>query len=343
MPSRKTRQVDGQWVHMVPLGVGGLDYQTSPALLPPETLAVGENIRFDSGVLSRRLGRRKVYSSSDPCGSKTFGATSKYATIPAASQLELAAGGWALNLHFTAVRPSGGNTAYILSSRVNGQSYHVLSVTLSDAGVITVTVQFTSGGSQSIACDAVDAAATVHLLVVHDAPEGTMTAYVNGAASGTAVTGLSTSDKPVTGSGDDWHIGVHYNPATAGVVANTNFDGKVDGMTLFTLAGTRPSGGSPSLTDTLVKHSFRQWPSPWMDFVLACYDFDESSTSSMTDRSRFENTATLTGTPTNTAAVAYSSIPSNYVGFAQFASGRKPNFFASYGRLFYENVALATS
>lgn len=327
----------------MPLGGDGLDYQTSPALVPPSVLTVGENIRINQGVLTRRLGRRKVYAASDPGGSKTFGAVTKYGTIPAAAQLEIPAGGWALNLHFTAVRPSGGNTAYVLSSRVNGQSYHVLSVTLSDAGVVTTTAQFQSGGSKSIASGAVSAAGTVHLLVIHDAPAGTMTQYINGVSDGTQITGLATSDALVTGTGEDWHIGVHYNPATAGVVANTNFDGKVDGLTLMTLAGTRPSEGSPTLASTLIKHSFRQWPSPWMDMVLASYDFDESSVTSMTDRSRFKNTASLTGTPTNTAAVAYSSIVTNHIGFSQFPTGRKSNLMGSWGRLFYEDVASAAS
>lgn len=341
---KKSRLDNVEWVSVMPLGQDGLDYFTSSALLPATALQLGENIRLEDDTLARRKGAEIIYRASNVTASKTFGATTKYGTIAAASQLELPTGGFALMLHFTAVRPSASNTGYILSSRVNGQSYHVMSVTISDSGVITVSwTKSSDSSSVSIATSAVDAAATVHLLAIFDAVAGTFTVYVNGASSGTPVTGIATTEKPIAASGTAWHVGAHYDPGVAGVVANTNFDGKVDGLCLLTLSGIDPTAGSATLTATLLKHSFRQWPTPQMDAVVFCYDFDSSSTTSDVDRSRHKNNMTLTGTPTaSSAEVALASIPTNFVGRVQRPDGTRTNLIGSYGRVFYEDVAAAT-
>lgn len=322
-----------------PLGAGGLDYHSNKATARPDVFVTGEGIRLDTGALDRRKGDAKIYRASDPTNTKTCGTSVTYITIPGAAQLEIQEGGWALNHHFKALRPSGGNTAYVVSSRVAGQSYHVISVTLSDAGVLVVTVEFVAGGSKSITLTAVADDAVVHLLVIHDAPAGTMTAYVNGAADGTPITGLAASDKPVSGTGEDWHLAIHYDPSVPGVVANTEFGGAFQGFTLMSLRGLRPGSGVATFTSMLVKHSIRQWPLPYADFVLCCYDMIDTGLT-VYDRSRFENTATAEGgTSDDPTAIANSVIITNHVGHVQRPDGTRSNVIGSSGRLFYEDVA----
>ncbi|MFQ5471736.1 MAG: LamG-like jellyroll fold domain-containing protein [Dehalococcoidia bacterium] len=343
MPTRRTRRRDAEWLDFFPLGQEGLDYETDAALASPSALVVGENVRPEDGLLARRAGARKIYQFSDSTASRTFGADTIYATIPAGPLSTIPAGSWVLNLHFTAVRPSGGNTAYILSSRVDGQSYHILSLTISDAGVPTLSwTKDSDASSVSIAMSAVSAGAAVHLTAVFDAALGTFTTYVDGASDGTPVTGISTTEQPKQSSATAWHVGVHYNPATSSVVANTHFDGKVDGFCFQSLRGQRIASGSPTPLSAILKHSLRQWPAPQMRSVLACYDFDDGATS-MTDRSRFENDGTITGTPTSTAAVALPSIVTNHIGRVQFTNDRIANVAGIGGALVYEDLVPATS
>ena len=328
---------------LVPFGVGGLDEFTHESLLSPEYLRQADNVRLSKLSLDRRQGALKLTAFSDPTGSKTFGADTRYATISAGSQLEDTSGGFALGMHFTAVRPSAGNTGYILSSRVNGQSYHVLSVSIDENGLVTVGFEKQSGGTASVTTSATTSGGDVSLLALLDIFAGTFTVYVNGASSGTPVTGLSASDAPIAGSGTDWHFGAHYNPATAGVVANTHFDGKLQGVTLHSLRGLRPASGTTTVVETLLKHSSRVWPAPQLPQVLFHYDMHGSSLTSLTDASRFKNHAAVTGTITSTASVALPSIPTNAVQFVTTPSGRRDNVVCSHGRLFYETLAAATA
>ncbi len=346
MPRGQTRDGTGEFFTFYPVGADGLDYFSNSALASPGSLVRGENIRLADGALSRRLGPLRVYRvSTDPNNSKTFGADTKYGTITAATQLQIPAGGFAVRVSFTAVRPSAGNTGYILSSRVNGQTYHVLSITLDENGLCSVTWRKNSSAADvTVTTSAITANAAAHLLAVYDADAGTFTVYINGDASGTPVSGLGTSEKPIAGAGTNWHFGVHYNPATPGVVANTHFDGKIDAFALFTLAGTRPGeGSSVSLASVLRKHSLRQWPNPEMGCVLACYDFDDSSLTVLTDRSRYKNHGTMTGTPTHSAAVTTKgTIPGNYAGVYETPAGKRSNIVAFFGNLYHEVIQGST-
>lgn len=321
-----------------PVGADGLDYQSNKAVARPNSIVVGESIRLDTGALARRKGDAKVYRAAEVASSKHFGADTIWATIPAAPQLQIQAGGFAVLMHFLAKRPAATETAYILSSRVNGQSYHVVSITLSDAGAITVTVQFETAGPTSASTAVIGDGDRVDLLVLFDAVAGTLTLYVNGEASGTPATGISSSDKPVAGAGTDWHFGVHYDPAVAGVVANTHFDGDMHGFTLITTRGIRVSDGLRPFKDMLIRHSSRLWSLPQAPYVLACYDMADVGLV-LLDRSDFENHAACEAGTTDAPAVANAVTITNHVGHAQFPNRTRTNIFGSHGRMFYEFVA----
>lgn len=335
MPLARTKEETGRTVRLVPLGEGGLDLFTHSTQLTPFHLRRSENVELADGTITRRDGFLKLVRLTDPGGSLVYG-TGKYGAIPAAAQLQLPAGGFAFRVSFTAVRPSAGNTAFILASRVNAQSYHVMSLTLSDAGVLTASwTKASDSSSVSIASSAIQASAATDVLTIFDAVSGTFTLYVNGASSGTPVTGIATTEKPIAGAGTAWHLGNHYNPAVPGLVANTFFDGKVHAPTLFTLRGLRPASGTTSLVTALRRYSSVVWPNPEMDAVVFHYDMVGGT---LTDRSRFKNTGTNNGSPTTDTAVAKSLYPGNYVGHFTTPTGKRTNLVAAGGRLYYEVV-----
>ena len=328
---------------LVPFGIGGLDEFTHESLLPPEFLRQAENIRLSKLSLDRRQGGLKLNKFSDPSGSKTFGADTRWATIPAATQLEGLSGGFAIGGHFTAVRPGAGNTAFILSSRVSGQSYHVLKITIDENGLVSFTFEKASGGAATVTTTALTANAATNFLAILDIFAGTWTVYIDGVSNGTPVTGLAAADAPIAGSGTAWHLAAHYDPGAgpAAVVANTHFDGKIQGFVLHSLRGIRPASGTTTMVATLLKHSSRLWPAPQLPHILFMYDCHGSSILELTDASRFKNSATVAGTITSTAAVTFASLPTNAVQYVTTPSGRRDNLVCSHGRLFYETLATA--
>lgn len=345
MPNRVATARDTEPVTFSPFGAGGVDFFTAPALVPPEMLSEGYNLRSSDLGLSRRPGAAKVAQLTSGGASKTFGADTKYATITAASQLLIPRGGWALRVSFTAVRPSAGNTAYILSSKPSGAAYNVMQLTLSDAGVPAFSWRDSSGNTWTVTGSARTAGMPTHALALYDAPSGTFNLYINGVAVGTPITNMGALVQP-SQTPTDWFIGVEKETGGA-VTANTHFDGAVDGLTLFSLAGTRPASGTPSLASVLVKHSFRQWPCPQMESVLFNYDMDGSGLSSLPDTSRFGNDATVTGVITSTSEVAYASLVGQYLGTYEGAGsvdldmGAAYNLAAANGTLYYETVRRA--
>jgi len=345
MPNRVATARDTEPVTLSPFGAGGVDFFTAPALLPPEMLAAGYNLRSSDLGLSRRLGAVKVAQLTSGGASKTFGADTKYATIAAASQLLIPRGGFAIRVSFTAVRPAGGNTAFILSSKPSGAGYNVFKVTLSDAGVPSITFRDDAGNDWTITGTARTAGMPIHLIAIYDAYAGTFTMYINGVSQGTPITNMGALVRP-SQTATDWFIGVEKETG-AGVTANTHFDGAVDALTLFSLAGTRPSVGTPTLASVLVRHSFRQWPTPQMESVLFNYDMDGTGLSTLPDTSRYENNATVTGVITSTSEVAYASPLGNYVGTYEGAGatdlemGAAYNLAAANGTLYYETIRRA--
>lgn len=342
MPAANTRRENKETVRIEQPGSKGLDLDTRDGLLAPSAMRRLEHFRIDSGALVRRPGSVRIAQATNNTGSMTFGATTKYATIPAstssgATPTLIPAGGWALRASFVATRPSGGNTAWLLSSRPAAQTYHVLKVTLSDAGVVTVGWRDNGSTDRSVATSAITNGATVHLLALFDPVAGTFTVYVDGTSSGTPLTGLSSSIYPINTASVVWAVGVEKETSAA-VTANTQFAGAIDALTLFSLRGTRPSSGTPTLTDTLRRHSFREWPNPQADAVLFHYGMNETSGAVMYDRSRHKNHGTYVGTPTPSAAVALSRPVGNYIGTFNAASGKRTNLYAAGGSLYYETV-----
>lgn len=344
MPLRVTRRENVAKLRLEPPGSGGLDLYTDENMLSERRLRRSEHVRNMTSGIERRQGAKKIATLTDSTGSWTFGATTKYATIPAATQLQIAQGGFGIRFSITAVRPGAGNTGYILSSRVDGQSYHVVYATIDENGLLTVGWTKSSDSSDvSVTTSALTDDGAADVLAIFDAELGTFTVYVDGESNGTPVTGIDSTEKPIAGSGTAWHLGVHYNPATAGVVANTNFDGKVDAVTLFSFAGLRLTDGDPTLLATLRKWSLQQWPNPDSAMVLFQYDCDEGSGTTLEDASRFKNHGTLTGSPTATADVAYPTVLGNFVGTFEDATSERTNLVAAGGALYYEVIQQGAS
>jgi len=335
VPRIDTRDDSFEPFRISPVGARGLDLFSDPALLDPSFLIRADNARMGTMAVERRTGGIKLLHGTANHGSLTFGATTKYALLPAASQLVLPAGGFALFAHFAATWPASGKTGYLISSRPSGETFHVLKVTISDAGVITVSWTDSGATERSVACTAVTDGASVHLLAIYDAPAGTFTVYINGASSGTPLTGLDATLKPDQTTGVAWAFAVEKQTGAA-VTADTQFPGAIDSLTLQTLRGSRPASGTTTLASVLRKHSLRRWPTPQADGVVFHYDCDSIST--FYDRSRFKNHGSITGTPTLTSAVAYSSVPGQAVHTIQSPTGTRTNVVGIGGTLYYEGV-----
>lgn len=334
---------EGEVLTLSPIGSGGVDVMSDPSMLPPDVLSRCENVYLQRLVAERRSGALKLSQLSAPASqgkSRTFAATTKYATF---TPPLITAGGWAALLHFIAHRTA--NTSWIVGARPSGQTFHVLKVTLSSAGAIVVTWRDSGGSDRTVTCTAVADDTTVHLLAIYDAVAGTFTVYVNGASSGTPLTGLSATLKPDQTAGVVWTFGVEKETGSA-VTANSNFDGAHDGMTLFTLRGERAAStfGATTLAETLRRNSARCWPAPQAPFVLAHWDMDEASGTTMKDHSGAATPAngTYVGTPSITDPVALLSAPTNLIAHVNVPSGAW-NVAVSFGNLFYEKVAQAVA
>lgn len=330
-------------VRMDRLGRGGLDMESHPQKLDVDQLALAEYVRTQDRSLSRAPGERKVERVFNPGGdgSWEFG-LGNYAQIVGASQLLVPVGGFVLRLAVKASRPSGGNTAHILATRVNGKAYGPFSVTLSDAGVLTVGWRKESDESAvSHAASAVADGAPVNLMLVYDphTSSGRSLLYVDGDLEDT-VTGVGATEQPMQDA-VDWYVGAEYDPAAPGIVANTEFDGGVDALCLLSTAGARVSDGTPSMLSTLRTWALSEWPDPAGSMVLAWYGFDESSGSTLVDSSRFKNDGTLTGSPTSAVAITHARAPGNHLGVLQRADGRRLLVAGIDGGLYAQDVRLA--
>lgn len=328
----------GEVLTLRPIGAGGVDLFTDPSALVPAVLSRLENIDLSQGVAERRLGALKLAQLAAPATygkSRTFAATTKYMTF--APPL-IPMGGFAFYRHFTAVRTA--NTSWLLSSRPAGQTFHILKVTLSSAGAIAATWRDSGGSDRTVTTAAVSDGAVVHLFGIYDAFAGTYTLYVNGASSGTPLTGLASTLKPDQSTAT-WALGVEKETGAA-VTANTNFDGLDDGFTLFSLRGLRPSSGTTTLVEMLRRHSARAWPSPQAPFVLANYALDEASGTVAYDSSNGRNHGTYVGSPSVTNPVALLSAPVNCIARTDTPSG-KTNIAVAFGAMNYQQLAEAAA
>lgn len=307
------------------LGRGGLDMESHPQKLDVSQLALAEYVRTHDRSLSRAKGARKVARLVTPGsdGSWAFG-SGNYAQIPAAAQLQIPTGGFAVFIGVKATRPSGGNTAHVLATMVNGKAYGPLSITLSDAGVLTVAWRKESDESAvSHTASAVSDGATVGVLLVYDphTSGGRSLLYVDGELESTN-TSIGASEQPMQDS-TDWYLGVEYDPALASAVANTEFDGGADAFCVLSTVGVRVADGSPSLLDTMREWSLAGWPDPASSMVLCWYGLDESSGSTMVDASRFKNDGVFTGSPTSEGAILHGRSVGHHLGILQRADGRR--------------------
>lgn len=345
MPARNSRRESDKVVRISPakdgsggLGSMGVDLFTEEGQLSDFALRQGDRVRSESGALVRAPGSKRLAVLTNSTASRTFGTDAKYATFTPSL---IPTGGFVIGVHFTATRAESplGNTYYVVGSRPNGQTFHVFKITNADNGDVVVSWRTSGGATHSITVTVTDLLAC-HLIAVYDAVAGTFTCYLNGVSSGTPITGLASTLQPVQTAGVVWTFGVEKETSVA-VTAGSAFPNAIDGMTIFTLRGVNPSSGDPSLLDTLKKHTFRAWPNPAMPMVLAHYDMDEASGTTMYDRSRYKNHGTYVGTPSVTAAVALSFPVGNYAGTFQTATGSRTNLFAAGGALFSQVVRTA--
>lgn len=305
----------------------GVDLYTDPAALDPGYFARGENVDGSAGTLDRRRGARKIARLSNPSSvgaSKTFGAVGKYATfVPPLVPY----GGFGFGFHCVATR--GLDDAYLISGNDGTDAHNMpVSVTLSTAGVLTVTVYWDGGGSTALATSALTDGLTVHAFLAYDPVAATLYLYVNGALA--ASTGSLSGKRPLQYS-MTWYVAVLK---TILVGISYPFLGAIDGLVLFTFRGV---GDTAGLIASLVRQSARQWPAPQEDMVLAFFDMDDAATV-MRDRSGRGNNGTVTGTPTVTAAVALLSAVTNLVTALE-TPGFTGNVVASHGDLFYQRTA----
>lgn len=334
-PSRQPGQESADVLHLRPPAPGGADLFTAAALLGPGFLRRSENVRLADGRISRRAGVGKIARIASTCASKTFGTTGKYATIPAASQLLIPYGGFALHFSFTAVRALV--SAQLIYGQDGADSVPPIDVSLDSSGHLVCTVNWDGGGSETFQSGVLTDGSTQHALLVYDYTIGSVCLALNGVMAIPEIVGASVNKRPVQTANMAWLVGAKK---TAASVVSLPFLGKIDSLTLWMGAGTGTSRTAGYIS-TLVAHSRRQWPNPLADDVLFNYDMDETSATSMRDTSRYANHASVTGTPTVTAEVALSSVPCNFVGALDATDGSRSNIVGVAGNLYYQKTRLA--
>ena len=308
-----------------------MDLFSRQGTLSSFALRRGERVRVQDGAISRAKGPKRLAALTNNTHAYTFADDTKYATF---SPHLIPAGGWFAMVHFVATRTA--NTSWVVGSIPSGQTFNILGVTLTSAGAPAVVWRDSAGTDHTITGAVVADGSTVHMLIVYDAVNGTYKVYINGSSIGTPETGLASTLQPDQ-STVTWTLGVKKITGSA-VTANTHFDGAIDSLTLGTLRGVNPTAGSPSMIDTLLAHSLRQWPNPADAKILAHYDLDEAAGSVMYDRSKHKNHGTYVGGPTPGTSVALAFPVGNYIGTFQTALGARTNLASAGGALFYETV-----
>lgn len=311
-----------------------LDMNANETVRRDDALVQSENAMLDTLVAKRRQGMQKVYNFGlySGVGAISGDASNYFKFTPPL----IPKGGFGLKHSFRADRPSGGNTAHVISSKVSGKAYGPVSLTLSDAGVVTVAFRKESDESEvSVSFTAVTDGADFHLLAVYDPVAGTFTGYRAGDAEVVSTSGIGGDEQPMQDAAD-WYFGVDTN-GSGTPVANTEFDGLVDAFTLFQFKGIDLSGG---MLTTLRRFAWMAWTNPGSKTVLAQFDMDQISGSEVPDRSRYRNNATITGTLTQDSEVAITAYPGNFTGIVRNLGGRRDNVVVQGGRLFYETLAV---
>lgn len=340
MPLRDTRRDSGSRFRQEPVGGRGIDLNTSPELVAPGTLAVCRHARTTTRAVAKRAGAKKISLFTGGSYSIEFGDDAKYGKVTSAAQLRLPKGGFVVRFHFTAERPDTGKTAFLWSNRQNGQTYGVIWPTISDAGVFKMMVRWSSGTTTTLTTAALTNGGTYHGLLVYNSHAGTLTIYLNGASAASASPGSGLQPNQTTGI--DWYFGAEWDPATPGVTADTHFDGLLDDIGIFALRGQDVTVGSPSLLDVLLATTFQTWPLPADPRMLAHYDFDDGSGTTVKDRTRYKNHMVLTGSPTFGAEVALKASPVNLIGVFERPDASRENIIAVGGTAYHETTKGAT-
>jgi hypothetical protein len=315
----------------------GVDLFLDATALPPDVLSRSENIDLQRGPAARRAGAVKVarLAVQGTNGASRLFTDTAYGKVAANSALLIPKGGFFVMTHFIAVRGAG--TTFINSNRQPSQTYGVVWFTLSSAGVFKANVRWASGSTTILTTAALTNSSTQHALLVYDDVLGTLTLYLNGVVAATDTPGAGL--QPAQTAAIDWYFGVEWNPSAgpAAVTAGSAFLGDIDGFALGTLRGLRPSSGSTTFVEKLRRWSVDVWPTPQADFILAHYDFDEASGTTIYDRSRRKNHGTYVGAPAVSTPVAQLSAPVHHIGRIVRPDGTF-NLVGCWGSLLYQTI-----
>lgn len=339
MARRATRQTADREIRLEP-GRGFLDLNAHETVRDDLAFVRADNNRMDTFVLRPRLGLRKVNVETAPAatnGSWALGSDhTTHAIVTAATHLQVPEGGFAFHHSFRADREAA--TVYVVSTRVSApKNYGPVTITLSSAGVITAEWRDSSETAHSITSTAVSDGADTHLLLVYDPVEGTTRLYINGDEDGTAETGLASTLKPMQDL-VNWWFGANHDGAGA-AVSTTGFNGRNDSTYLLSFRGVDPS----ALVTRLRKSCWKEWTNPGSAMVLMHYDWNESSGTTVTDRSRFKNDMTINGTPSSEAGIVYTADNGQLIDTLQDAGGGRTNVVVLGGRVLYEQVRAASA
>lgn len=342
MVRRVSRTTSDREIRLEP-GRGYLDLNAHETVRDDLAFVNLANNRMDTFVLYPRLGLRKVHVETDPAasnGSWALGSDhTTYMVVPTATHLIVPEGGFAFHHSFRADREAA--TVYVVSTRLSGaKNYGPITITLSSSGVITAAWRDSSETEHSITSTAVADGLDVHLILVFDAVAGTTTLYINGDSDGTLLTGLSGSLKPMQDA-VDWWFGANHNGSGA-AVSTTGFNGRNDSTYLLSFRGVDPS----ALVTRLRESCWKEWTNPASAMVLMHYDWNESSGTTVTDRSRFKNDGAITNGTSNAASEAGLVFPADngqLVETLQKGGGGRTNVVVLGGRLLHESVRESTS
>ena len=345
MPRRQTRGVSHVTTRLEP-GTGRLDKRLNETVRPDDALVESDNQRMDDLTVSRRKGMARVTvleTHPDTNGSWTLGTDhTTFGTITAASQMQIPEGGFALHVACTAARPSSG-TAYLLNAPISAATLAgPVDITLATNGAFTFTWRKASDSSAVSITSATVADGSIASFLLHfDANAGTSRLYKDGDETGTAVTSITATEKIMQNS-VNWYAGARGN-TTGTPETGTGFTGRMDSLYLMSFRGTKESAGDPSILDELRKIIFQEHPNPASGMMAFCYDLNEASGTTVTDRSRYKNNMTLAGSPSSTTACSYPAQNTNVVQIVQAANGKRSNVWARGGDLYYEIVREATT
>ena len=350
-----TRKVSTKPLELKPLGADGLDLITTPTVVASRGVVVARNVVLFDGI-QRRAGFRKVAKLTDAgaaYGAKVFGSDTKYGyfTPPL-----IGAGGFAFWISCRAVR-SGGVDWLLDSAQEAAYARYVFRVAIDTTGFLQFVVMWSDGTISSIDSAVVSDGSEQHMLVVFNPKAGTLTMYLNGAVSGTPVTGLASTKKPWQSNAVPWYVGASYN-TPVGIFANSAFSGAIDDIGCIALAGVDIEDADAtlelprlSMLDELRRRNWQEWPCETSGMLLFHFGLDEPVTEEdyspgvgvMYDSSERAQHGVYVGTPTNTTRVARRSQNGQFMGTVRRAAvgdlrdGRL-NLCVAGGTVYYERL-----